>query len=900
MNTNSRYKNFCQTFFTAGDEDQFQSHRDKSSGKPIGELGCEDEDEKVFEKYRDLSGEDVTNTFRYIFHKFKKGIYIRIKNNELVTFLPFSKAKFVNEWSHKIKIDPSSNLINFFKHVHEMEGTHYPFDEEKINKSIGSWYANNYLLRYEYPINESDTGTHHMKSMFEELCAFKSLPDVELFINRRDFPLLKRDGTEPYEHIWDSNSHPLVSHNYEKYVPILSSVTRDDFADIPIPTLDDWARVKAGDDVLFPKTEKRNFEDNFDKPFHERKLKAVFRGASTGAGVTVETNMRLKVAKMSLEHPDILDAGITNWNVRPRKLMGEPFLKTLEVSTMPFKLVNKMTPTEQAGYKYIINIDGHVSAFRLSMEMNMGSVILLVDSDYKLWFRPLMKPFVHFVPVEKDLSDLIEKIHWCMEHEEECLNIVANAKLFYKSFLQKDGIFNFLQKKINVLARHFNFSYKESCLQRQLKFEKTWLSDSNFLMQSTENTLIASTKLSKIFLEHSSQIAIKHSSKTFENIHEAFVGLSEINHICKEIPNFNMIRGFDIETSDVFTDYIPSAVNMLDWLNSPDFNTNDLFSVLTQLSLALNHAQNNCGFIHYDLFPWNIMIVQRQAPATLKYITAYNQVATISTKILPVIIDYGKSHVISNGLHFGFINMFSASSIQDILSLTVSICNVLIKRKMVNLTVLFKLTNFFANTKFLPEKIDNVSALKKFLNETANFSHLISCEKFELEHKTPLNFFSYLQGISNTASMSSFLSYVPKQIISKNFGFLHETANVYYFFQMYKLSDNINLFKKSLAESEFQPVHKAVNFHELKFTEETFLNPKMCLKLTEQCECFFDLSCYLEILKFILVYRGPFEVLEKDRIFLLTHYKDLLSGSASFLIKRAAANRKTFLFYKDN
>ena len=49
---------------------------------------------------------DVMNTFDYLFHKFKKGCFIQIRNNEMQTFLPFSKINYRNNWSHLIKIDP--------------------------------------------------------------------------------------------------------------------------------------------------------------------------------------------------------------------------------------------------------------------------------------------------------------------------------------------------------------------------------------------------------------------------------------------------------------------------------------------------------------------------------------------------------------------------------------------------------------------------------------------------------------------------------------------------------------------------------------------------------------------------------------------------------------------------
>ena len=108
-------------------------------------------------KYKDISGEDITNTFRYIFHKFKKGIFVKIINNELKVFLPFSKAKFINEWEEKIQIDKTKyeSVREFIKYVYSLENR--KFNERYINTNINEWYANNHLLRFEYPINEGDT-----------------------------------------------------------------------------------------------------------------------------------------------------------------------------------------------------------------------------------------------------------------------------------------------------------------------------------------------------------------------------------------------------------------------------------------------------------------------------------------------------------------------------------------------------------------------------------------------------------------------------------------------------------------------------------------------------------------------------------------------------------------------
>ena len=109
--TNPRYRDFTQTQFTAGDEEQFQHYRfaKSTSRKPQIQLEqniFENELISIWEKNQNISTESTLDTFRYIFNKFKKGIFIKILNNQLKVFLPFSKSHFTNEWSHNIKADP--------------------------------------------------------------------------------------------------------------------------------------------------------------------------------------------------------------------------------------------------------------------------------------------------------------------------------------------------------------------------------------------------------------------------------------------------------------------------------------------------------------------------------------------------------------------------------------------------------------------------------------------------------------------------------------------------------------------------------------------------------------------------------------------------------------------------
>ena len=343
--TNLRYKNFNQTHFTAGDIQQFNEYRNLNIQKNFCNDNLIDLTKNVWndyiskleiwDKFKNINKNSVDNTFNYIFNKFKKGIFIQIQNNELKVFLPFSKVNFINEWSDKISIQKNfKSLEDLIKYTQIKQG--YRYNKKNVNNFPKTWYANNCLVRYEWPLPEGDSGAVEMKDMFIELCKNRKVPDIEFFVNRRDFPLFTKNSTEAYNLIYGSNQ-TLLSHNYDKYAPLLSMNSKENCSDIPIPTWEDWDRVSSIEDGKFFPKACRNFREVFDTPWNQKKNVAVFRGGSTGCGVDIRTNLRLKLCHLShigisYNGKKILDAGITNFNIRPRLLptkKGNAILSTI-------------------------------------------------------------------------------------------------------------------------------------------------------------------------------------------------------------------------------------------------------------------------------------------------------------------------------------------------------------------------------------------------------------------------------------------------------------------------------------------------------------------------------------------------------------------------------------------
>ena len=203
----------------------------------------------------------------------------------------------------------------------------------------------------------------------------------------------------------------------------------------------------------------------FERSWEDKIPVAFFRGTATGGGVTVETNQRLHLAQLShdwgqrmgLEENNgenvvysHLDAKITGWNLRDKKIASGR-MTYIDKANFKFsgdKKTNFVPIYEQSRYKYVIYAEGHCAACRYGFMMQLGSVILKVDSKCvadQMWYFPLLQPYVDHVPVKADLSDLKEQIEWCRANDDTCRQIASNAKALYSRYISRDGILDYMQ-----------------------------------------------------------------------------------------------------------------------------------------------------------------------------------------------------------------------------------------------------------------------------------------------------------------------------------------------------------------------------------------------------------------------------------------------------------------------
>lgn len=459
--TNHKYSKFVQLFYHAGDMDDIERYgylyiRSLYSNpkKFLNNSNVfNDTKLEIWDKF-DFDFESIKNTMFYMFNKMKKGVFVGIKNNKLAIFLPFSNANYTNDFYTELYFDDNDkkNLELYKKNPNEelkkkLEKTllyylnKYKLGTKHIILDRTKWVANDCFFRYEN--YEGDKSEACYEDFLVNLCANRKISDCIFFLNLRDHPMLNKNLKDSYSNLTKKDLDPMYV--FDKYCPILSAGGSNETADICMCTQDDWLRISK---KLYPDDCANGYLKEINNiNWNDKINKAVFRGSATGCGID-EDNVRIKATLLSKKYPEYLDAGITSFNRKLKKNINKP----LGIISTKLEKSNFMTLDEKIKYKYILNLDGHVSAFRLGHEFSLGSVLLLPKSKYYLWFSYLLKPYVHYVPIDENLDNLIQQIKWCIDNDDKCKEISLNGVNFYNKYLKKDGLYDYMQFILNKIS----------------------------------------------------------------------------------------------------------------------------------------------------------------------------------------------------------------------------------------------------------------------------------------------------------------------------------------------------------------------------------------------------------------------------------------------------------------
>jgi len=119
----------------------------------------------------------------------------------------------------------------------------------------------------------------------------------------------------------------------------------------------------------------------------------------------------------------------------------------------------KLSIKEQLKYMFIISVEGNDFATNLSWIMLSNSVPLMPVPYVDTWkMEQKLIPYIHYVPLNNDFSDLDKKMEWCLNNLNKCEEIAYMSKLYVLQFFDNEKENKIINEVINVYKKNVIYS----------------------------------------------------------------------------------------------------------------------------------------------------------------------------------------------------------------------------------------------------------------------------------------------------------------------------------------------------------------------------------------------------------------------------------------------------------
>jgi hypothetical protein len=147
---------------------------------------------------------------------------------------------------------------------------------------------------------------------------------------------------------------------------------------------------------------------------------------------------------------------------------------------------------EQLKYMFIISVEGNDLATNLSWILLSNSVPVLPTCFVETWkCETKLIPYIHYIPLKNDFSDLDEQIEWGLKNIDKCEEIAYMSKMYILQFFDKKKEQKIIRDVVEVYKKNV-----ESITTKKKKNILIMMSDNRKLENNLEkayyNSLVAS------------------------------------------------------------------------------------------------------------------------------------------------------------------------------------------------------------------------------------------------------------------------------------------------------------------------------------------------------------------------------------------------------------------------
>ncbi len=295
-----------------------------------------------------------------------------------------------------------------------------------------------YIGHYYFPV---------LLNYFEKLLTIYKIPDVDFIIFMR-------------EEIPTSEETAKLTMGIPAFIMFQDKNSIYEMDKLLFP---DAFFIKANKNGNWGSILKKINQASIEYPWEQKIDKVFWRGITTGNfhDYTVENFdklPRMTISIFSKLYPDLIDASFSGYSPQvpynSKQHSLRRFCKILFGENPKF-----VSETEHLKYKYLLSLDGNAATgTRVSWIMNSNSVLLKQDSEKIQWYYSALKPYYNYVPVNNNLTNLLEQIEWMKENDAKLKEIAQNAH----KFIQNEMLPEHIEVHIAILLNEYSKIQKDN------------------------------------------------------------------------------------------------------------------------------------------------------------------------------------------------------------------------------------------------------------------------------------------------------------------------------------------------------------------------------------------------------------------------------------------------------
>lgn len=249
-----------------------------------------------------------------------------------------------------------------------------------------------------------------------------------------------------------------------------------------------------------------SIEDNVRLNAYYNILKNILKLRNIGVDLAVDIVGKIRINYLSIKSIDDFNIEYTDFIIIKKKLIEklnkdsniDPELKiVMERYFNTHLLPNEesrfsQTREEQSYNKYLLNIDGFVTAWRLPCDFANNSVILSIDNpeNYTSYFYNLLKNGENYVKINNNMDNLIDRVRYLRDNDDIAKSIALNGYKLYKVISKKENLLKYIYHVFNM--KNNNMSIRDWGLDK--------------IELSHFNTI---DKINNVFLQQNNKLKLK-------------------------------------------------------------------------------------------------------------------------------------------------------------------------------------------------------------------------------------------------------------------------------------------------------------------------------------------------------------------------------------------------------